>query len=331
MLTFDFEGNTFVDGNQALEVLFFRTTFDVDDPANFNCNANPFVVDSSDSYPMRTAVAVVSNDSLQATVTTSIAEIVGDDTIATTVSSGSSTTVEYCVQVTLCGNTSRLATNNDVCDTPIIDRSVVDIVFGFQTMDGRTAVLSSDPTAISVETETTLFSEEFAVEAILVAHPTDCSTSPTKNVVVEEAMTGNNYHICIYKNTVADASSDRAATSSIQDITGWQLTSSTGTQVADGDGELVSNCDAGATPADFCVTTNAFTLSELLVPDGPKARALIKGTVDATMIIDGRRRQGKLQFAVGSEGPLREPIRFVATRRTTKNPAADHPGKPVTS
>ena len=273
---------------------------------------------------MRTAVAVVSNDSLQATVTTSITEIVGDDTIVTTVSSGSSTTtVEYCVQVTLCGNTSRLATNNDVCDTtngkPIsIDRSVVDIVFGFQTMmDGRTAVLSSDPTAISVETETTLFSEEFAVEAILVAHPTDCSTTPTKHVVVEEAMTGNNYHICIYKNTVADASSDRAATSSIQDITGWQLTSSTGTQVADGDGELVSNCDAGATPADFCVTTNAFTLSELLVPDGPEARALIKGTVDATMIIDGRRRQGKLQFAVGSEGPLREPINFVATRRRT--------------
>ena len=280
--------------------------FAVADPTTvgFDCTETEFDTPNSGTEPADDAVVATNN--LQATVTNSIENIVGPNVMA-------SGTARYCVRVTLCGrigasaaSVSGSADGDSCASDPTVGRSLVDVEFQFD-INGAT-VISGSTTAIDVEETSTVFSEEFAVEAVLVAATTDCNIAAGTITPVPEAFTGDPYHICIY---TADAS-DRQATS-IVSIGSWQLTTSNPDMMQDDTdtGVVPSSCET--TAADSCFT-NAFTLDAGLVPEG-ESRA-VTGFVDATMVIDGRRRRRKLQFEVGTEGALREPLSFVASRNT---------------
>ena len=156
MHTFDFEG-TFVAVTQDYEAAFTNTGGSA---GVIDCTT-PFTnMDGGILLTGTTAVSVSPIAGLQLTVTTPIEHLVGN---VNGDAMGGTGSVNYCVQVTLCGRDGDPAmgtTDEDSCmGDPTVGRSVVEIVFNFN-VDGN-SVISGSTTAIDVEEKSTVFSEEF--------------------------------------------------------------------------------------------------------------------------------------------------------------------------
>lgn len=282
-IEFDF-ADLFATASQVLEETYF--TVDESTPGSEVCTGT--------TLSGLTATATEVDGAATTTVTNAIDDIIS----ATSGSTGADDTVFFCVQVTLCDSTVD-------CSDPltVVARAVALVSFAY-TVDAQGNIDPSSVNAIPVSSDTTALSQAFELFAAIVPSQGDCSTTPTN--VVQGAFTGEDYFICLY---ASDA--DTIANTQITAITGWSLsTSAPATQTGAG-AEIVGSC--ASTSADSCVTTTAFTLSSDLAPSGGPALA-VTGTVDGTLLItDARRGRRELSFAVGYEGPVKEPLVFAVT------------------